>query len=520
MATTALDGSAPAKASRKPKWRLLAIRWHQLLALAGGIALLLWGASGLLHPIMTTFGPQQAVFFPPERPISMAGARPVAETLQAAGIGQAAAVKLIVGESENLLQVTETQDAPRRYFRLGDGAELPDHDRAHAIWLARHFAGLPDTPVAAVKMVSEFSGDYPAVNRLLPVYRVQFDRPDNLALYIYTETNAVAAVSNDWKTGLQQWFQWVHTWSWMPREAEWARVMLMAALVGSLLALAVTGTMMLLLIRRKVRAPGTRGWHRIAGYALALPLLMLSASGLFHLVQYGWDTPQRTLTLSPPISVPAAGFALTEQWEDIAAGLPVNGVSLVAAQDGILLYRLALAPDRKGGPATPNAIRNARFNGVAPTGPAVYVDAATGAPWTPGDRELALQMGERFTGVGRDAIREARLVTRFGPTYDFRNKRLPVWQLDYGPPVNATIFVDTATGVLADRTADSAKPERWSFSMLHKWNFLFPLGREAQNLIVSSVVLLGMALMAMLGLQMDLKRRRKFSARERSAQGR
>jgi len=514
MATSTLDPTRASPSSRKPKWRLFAIRWHQLLALFGGVALLLWGLSGLLHPIITAFGPQQAVFFPPERPVDLQGARSIAETLKVAGIGQAAAVKVIVGETENLLQVTESQDAPRRYFRLADGAELPGHDRVHAIWLARHYSGELDAPVRSAERVTDFSEDYPAVNRLLPVYRVQFERPDNLALHIYTETNAVAAVGNDFKAGLQQWFQWVHTWSWMPREAEWARVALMAALVGSLFALAVTGTMMLVLIRRKVRALGTRGWHRIAGYALALPLLMFSSSGLFHLLQNGWDEPQRTLALSPPIAIPANGSALTETWSDLSRGLNVNGVSLVAAQDGTLLYRLSLAPDRKGGPVTGTAIRNARFDGAARTGPALYVEAATGQAWKPGDRELALQMGERFTGVGRDAITNAGLVTRFGPAYDFRNKRLPVWQLDYGHPVNATIFVDTATGVLADRTADSAKPERWSFSMLHKWNFLFPLGRNAQNIIVTVAVLLSIALMALLGLQMDLKRRARAARRD------
>jgi hypothetical protein len=69
--------------------------------------------------------------------------------------------------------------------------------------------------------------------------------------------------------------------------------------------------------------------------------------------------------------------------------------------------------------------------------------------------------------------------------------------------------VDTATGVLADRTENSTKPERWSFSLLHKWNFLFPLGRHVQNAVVSAVVVASILLMGIFGLQMDLKRRRR-----------
>ncbi len=512
MATRTIDLPASARPKARGKWRRLAIRWHQLLALAGGLALLLWGLSGLLHPLMSSFGPQQAVVFPPDRPLQLAGARPLTEILAAAGIREAAAVKLVASEGGTLLQVTETQDAPRRYFRLSDGRELPGHDRAQAIWLARHYAGVPDAPVRAVAWVTSFSADYPAVNRLLPVWRVTFDRPDGLALSIYTETGAVAAVDNRWKSGVQRWFQWVHTWSFLPREAEWARILLMAALVGSLFALAVTGVAMLLLIRRSARAPGARGWHRIAGTALALPILAFSASGLYHLLAHGWSKPERTLTLSPPVRIPARGLDLARDWDSLRRGLAVNAVSLVATADGQLLYRLGLAPDRRGGPASPAAIRNARFAGTTPTGPALYLDAASGAPWAPGDRELALQLGERFTGVDRAKVRQAVLVTRFGPDYDFRNKRLPVWRLDYGAPVNASIFVDTATGVLADRTLDHEKPERWSFSMLHKWNFLFPLGRAAQNLVVSAVVILSLALMAVLGLQMDLARRLRRAA--------
>jgi hypothetical protein len=158
-------------------------------------------------------------------------------------------------------------DKPRRWFRLEDGDELRGHDSDQAIFLARHYMALPDTKVRSVEWIDRFSDDYPAVNRLLPVWKVRFDRADNLEVLIYTETGAVAAVSNDWKSSLQRAFQWVHTWSFLPREAEAARILLITALVGSLLALALTGTAMLILIRRKVNAPGTRGWHRIRAYA-------------------------------------------------------------------------------------------------------------------------------------------------------------------------------------------------------------------------------------------------------------
>lgn len=489
--------------------RMQSIKFHRILALIGGIGLLVWGGSGLLHPMMAFFGPQQAVFFPPTHAVDMSRAHPVHETLSAAGIERAEAVRIIASEGRSLLQVTEYQNAPRRYFQLEDGKELENHDEAHAVFLARYYTK-EEGPIRSVEWVDSFTPDYPWVNRLLPVYRVSFDRPDNLSIYVYTETNAAAGLNNNFKTVVQTGFRWFHTWSWFPKQADWARVILVSLFVGSLFALAATGLAMLVLVRRKARAPGVRGWHRLVGYVLALPILMYTSSGLFHLIQSAVSPPVQNLALSPPIDLAGAVFPLHEQWEEISAGLNVSSVSIIQDTNGAQLYRLGLARSRGPEPQGGREIRNARFDGVERTGPALYLDASTGEPYPGGDREIALQLGERFTGAPRDAILHAELVTRFGPDYDFRNKRLPVWRLDYGAPVNATIFVDTTTGVLADKTPDSAKPERFSFSYIHKWNFLVPLlGRDGQNMFVSALVAISLVFMAGIGLSLDLKRRRR-----------
>ena len=100
-------------------------------------------------------------------------------------------------------------------------------------------------------------------------------------------------------------------------------------------------------------------------------------------------------------------------------------------------------------------------------------DAATGAPVPTGDKDLARAIAGRFTGAPESAITGMELVTRFSHEYDFRNKRLPVWRVDYAAPVAASVFVDTGAGVLVDKVADAEKPERLMFSFVHKWNFLF-----------------------------------------------
>lgn len=487
--------------------RVFSIKYHRMLALIGGIALLVWGMSGLLHPIMTTWGPQQAVFFPPKQPLNLSGIHPISDTLVDAGITKASAVRVVPTDGKNVLQITVSPEQPRRYFDLQNGNELQGYDAKHAQYLARYYTKAAEN-IRSTEWIDEFTPDYPWVNRLLPVYKVTFDRPDNLSIFIYTETNASAGVNNNFKTIVQTGFRWLHTWSWFPKDADWARVLLVTLLVGSLFALAVTGIAMLVFIKRKVKAPGQRGWHRLAGYVLALPILGYSASGLYHLITYAVTPPVKNLQLSEPINMAGAMFPIHEQWGEISQGLDVSTVSIVEDAKGRMMYRLGLAKPRQNGPQTASEIRNARFDGIERTGPAVYLSAVTGEPVKQGDKELAIQLGDKFTGSNEGTLVEAKLVTRFGPDYDFRNKRLPVWQLDYGKPVNATIFVDTTTGVLADIVPNSAKPERMSFSVIHKLNFLRMFGREIPNLVASVLIVLCLVFLAAMGINMDLKRRK------------
>lgn len=485
----------------KPQFKVRMLKLHRSLAWLGFAALLLWGGSGLFHSWITLFGVQPAVFAAPQRALNLAGAMPFERILADAGIAQAVAVKVVVGETENLLQVTEQQGAPRRYFSLKTGAELPNHDKLYAAFLARHYLNLPYDNIARVEWIDQFSSDYHPVNRLLPVYRVVFDRPDGLNAIVYTETGALAGVSDHTKEWVQTGFQWFHTWSWLPDSAESPRVVVMAVLVGALVLMSLTGFSMLVLIRRKVRAAGAKGWHRIAGYVFVLPVFMFSFSGLYHLVQHGWPANQSHLSMGKPMNLAQLKFPVHAEWTAITDQLSVAGLSLVANDAGDTFYRLALPIPKGQVPQGDQAIRNARFDGVQPTGPALYVNAANGQAWPEGDREFAHQLAAHHTGLPREAVQNVSLVTRFGPDYDFRNKRLPVWKFEYGAPLNGSVFIDTATGVMADKALNSAKPEAISFSMLHKWNFLFPLGREVQNIAMAVFVILSVVLMAGFGLR-------------------
>ena len=494
---------------------------HQWLAFIGGVSLLIWGISALTHIWMVLFGPQQNVFMPPTSPIMMKDTRPISDILFQAGIDRTIAVKTVPSATGTLYQVTTSLMDERRYFLPSSGEELQGQDSRQAEYLARHYLK-EGRPVTSVSLQREFDEDYPWVNRLLPVWVVRFAGEDGLVAYIHTETGSLAAVNNNMKVIQQRVFRWLHNWDWIPSHLNWLRMVIITGLVGSLAALSITGFVMLVTIRRSQRIPGIKGWHRLAGYVLALPLLMFSASGIYHLVQFSIEPPVSQFQMPKPLKVTADRYPIDSDWYKITQGRSVRSISLVEGPEGQPLYRLDMGEEDKimngehdhhahsdATPKTPIEIRKARFDGKTPGREPMYIDVASGAVLPMADRDMALSIASRYTGSDMTA-KDVSLITRFGNDYDFRNKRLPVWRVDFGEPLKASIFVDTATGALVDRVFDWQKPERWVFSLIHKWNFLFPLGKINLNIIVAIIIVGLISLMALIGLFLDMKRRQNL----------
>jgi hypothetical protein len=88
------------------------------------------------------------------------------------------------------------------------------------------------------------------------------------------------------------------------------------------------------------------------------------------------------------------------------------------------------------------------------------------------DKEIAINYANKYLGFDNNLIFQTKLITKFGPNYDFRNKRLPVWQINYDSPDGNRIFIDPASGILVDHITNKERYESYSFSFLHKWNFL------------------------------------------------
>ncbi len=462
------------------------IKWHKWLGWSGGLALLVFAISGLTHPLMTWTGPKAASFFPPQGVMKAEYAAAIPVILANHGIVKAIMLKVIPSEKSAVLQVTEKDDAPRRYFDLSSGEELFDHDAQHAIWLARYYTGLHEADMQNVTFQTEFDSAYPWVNRLLPVYRITFDTEDNRTAFIYTELGALGNLTNDYKTSVQSIFRTLHTWSWLDGWKH-ARVFLMMLLLLSLFALAVTGTAMVFLMKNR-KMQRRRKLHRLIAYGVCLPLLMFSTSGIYHLLHHAYADNHRGLRLGKAIDLSADRFSENTAWLEQYQNVKLNAISVVEGPEGNLLYRLSIPEGRPG----QKVERARRFDGVPIEKPALYFNALTGEEVSVTDRDMAIHQAGRQFGFDASRITDTVLVTRFGPHYDFRNKRLPVWRIDYDTKPGDKLFIDPATGMLVDRLVNSNRYENYSFSFLHKWNFLVPvMGREPRDIII--VIILSFA---------------------------
>jgi len=497
------------------------IRWsraaHKALFWLALFALFAFVLSALTHPIMVWTGPQSVQFRPPVMQLKAQQVKLIPEIIKHSGVEQSFVTKVIPTEDGPMLQISPEENGPRLYFPLSEKnpdsmTVLKNYDEAQATWLARYYTG-EKSDIRRVSLITEFSSEYPWVNRLLPVYKVEFDSKDNLSAYIYTETNSLAGLNNSWKQTLQAVFQMFHTWSWLD-DFPVLRVFLVSILLLSLLSMLCSGVVMLLYLKRKQTMSISQLWHRKIAWIVFLPLLGFTVSGIYHLYQYQYGENHRGMRLGKVLNLDQFDKVIDYEFEKLE-GLSLNGFSLVEHK-GEYLFRASVAAS--GNPAShkphdhgasrERSVRNQRFDGVSTEKTAFYFSLLDGKESQVTDSEVAKALALDYLAFYPDspeAVISEERITRFGPEYDFRNKRLPVWKFELDTALGDRLFVDPITGILVDRLVDKQRYEGYSFSFLHKWNFMLAFtSREKRD--IGIVLMLGFT--ALLGLLGIFSRRR------------
>ena len=144
--------------------------WHRSFLWLGAFALFMFSVSGVGHILMTWTGPQARTFYPPVMSIDLVQLEGLDTMISKWSVSNARLIKVVPAPDGVLLQVTEMPGSPRRYFDLSTHQELEGYEPNYAQWLARYYTGLHETPIQKTVFQTEFTADYPSVNRLLTVY--------------------------------------------------------------------------------------------------------------------------------------------------------------------------------------------------------------------------------------------------------------------------------------------------------------------------------------------------------------
>jgi len=469
---------------------------HRRLSIIIALPVLLWASSGLMHPIMTNIRP--AVATQVYAPVTVPRGRmtiSLDSVLRRRHIDSVAAIRLVHIDTNWFYQVrTPGAGSAPVYVSCTNGKVLPMGDWLYAQWLARYFleggrshAAAGASPAAAsltddccgaatdavlhpangaavgnVSLLTGFDEEYKSINRLLPVYRVDFERADGIRLYVETTQDRFSFAMDRRRAAFDTFFRICHLWGWL----DWmGRGKLAVIVCVALLAFvtAVLGAWIFFATRRKTK--GLRRLHRWISIVAVLFTLFWSFSGGFH--AFGQLTAP-----ADPVMVPAhfATGRLSPDWNRLstAVGRPILncGAARIGDED---YWRVSAAG-----------------------GEFCYVSMQDYQVLPEGDKRYAISLVSRYAGTVK-ADNNARLLTAFDDEYNFSDKRLPVWRVVTGRPGNERMYVETCSGELAARVDGAVYAEGYSFSVFHKHHFMDwsgKKGRDASTIVWAAMQIL------------------------------
>ena len=492
--------------------------WHRWIGLFTCLGVLMWGISGISHPIMTRLQPKPVAFSAPTAQFDLSNALSLQKVLEKHHIVSFFHISLAQFSGKSFYRVAVTADKPARYFEMNTGEELVNADAAYAKSLAMHFTGNNISSIANVELITEFSDDYHAVNRLLPVWRVSFNQDGNLRAFIDTEQTRLSTLVDDKRFWLTKLFEFGHNWSFL-QSAPKLQITLAGIILCAVLASAFSGIYLYFKLgnhlKRLEKQPIKR-WHRRIGLLVSLAAIIFATSGFFHLLM-SYIQQQNVLKITPqPIHLHQinddAWQALTKKTLaklDLIshAGIPYWYVLEAAhsgenqmpiAQVAALAKEQVHAEHHQHSPKelTMPYIVRADTTSKIPSGKEAFKSVENVA------KLQVVSLAHRPLSE----IVSTTWVTQFAKEYGFIFKRLPVIKVQLNDEDHTRYYIEPATGALSVKVRDIDGLEGFIFAYLHKWAFE-SFNKDLRDFIVALFALLNIIVGA-LGLNLFIRQKR------------
>ena len=481
--------------------------WHRWLGMLTCVGIFLWATSGISHPIMSRLQPKPVAFSAPAAQFDLSQSKFVKSVLLQHSINAVSHISLAQFAGVSYYRVSTDNKLPARYFNVVDGAELVDGDALYASYLAQHFTGQGAENLAKVELITAFDNDYHEVNRLLPVWRVEFADSQHLRAYIDTEQSRLATLVNDTRYWLTQVFQFGHNWSFL-KGAPVVQVTVAAIVLMAVLTSAFSGLYLYFKLgKAKQRLTGKplRIWHRRLGLIVSLSALIFASSGLFHLIM---SYQQQRNAIESAVEMVSINQLNEQVWQQVIAK-PLAKLDLLAYAQKLYWYGLPMSADGKNQQPVSQVAVLAKEKVEAeqhhPHEPASevvqpYVLAADIAPSHSNMNRIEDLVKLKAINMAKttdSSVEKIEWITKFENEYGFIFKRMPVIKVQMNDTDNTRYYIEPATGILSAKVRDIDGIEGFVFAYLHKWSFNF-INKDLRDILVS-LFALGNILVAVMG---------------------
>ncbi|MES2238948.1 MAG: PepSY-associated TM helix domain-containing protein [Bacteroidota bacterium] len=509
-------------------------KWHRTIGIITLIPVIFWTLSGLMHPFM-------AHFFKPEIAHDKIEVTTVSqnqltlsiqEVLEKNNIQQFKNFRIVSFNNATYYQVKNIV-GDLLYFDASNAKELANGDQKYAEWLSRYFLDDQKSGVKKIEVLSNFDNQYKYVNRYLPVYKLSFDRPDGMEVYVETSSSKLATFNPASRQAFIWFFDVFHNWSFIDAIANNSiRIITMIFLLSIIGFSALSGIVIYGLLWKQFKKTdnlepkkGIRKYHRQIGIWVSLFTLTFAFSGAYHATTK-WDPYTLSqMVYEPTFKTKEIGIAnnqLNLDWNRF------QNASIITFNDSTY-YRCQLEEKATGKFKKPKLDSDSKWNKKeSPKTEVVYINATTnktvknldfqyaeflayyftdGAPKAPCCEMMTAEPREEAeTSLENVKLLESKVLTDFeSREYGFVNKRLPVVKLAYDTPEKTTYFIETATSRLAAIVKNSDMAEGYSFAILHKFLFMDWAGKNIRDLTMVLAALC-ILIVSVLGLILFLRK--------------
>ena len=491
-------------------------KWHRTLSLIIAVPVLLWASSGFMHPIMTNLRPavnSQSISI--EVLDSVRIKLPLEQVLKQNHIDSIYSARLVHIDTNWFYQI-KTDKAPElTYISAKNGSMLTKGDWLYAQYLARQFlegapkqkhkmqqmdmpadmmmqgmGGMADccgeaantvlnnktgAPIESASIVTKFDEEYKSIYCLLPVYKVAFKRADNIRLYVETGQDRFSIAVDKNRAAFTKFFDLVHTWGWINFLGT-GRLFVEMFFTGLGFVTALMGLYIFFKTSSK-KVSGNqlvkaRRRHRFTSIIAVLFTLMFTFSGCYHAFSKIGAEEKTVQTVQHAFATADIHFELHKLQSIVKKPIINIGLASINGKTYWQVYQQSAKSKQK---------KDLMKDMSATVPVCTYVDAKDYSILNNGVETYARSLASHFSKHSEKEIVSVEQISKFTNEYNFTDKRLPVWKVNYDFNHNERLYVETSTGTLAKRTNNVELAEGYSFALFHKHHFLDFLGKTVRD---------------------------------------